>query len=47
MEQILNYNTLFFDIASTISYAFSPAMNRSLYAALTTICTNRGDPLLL
>ena len=47
MEPILNYKTLFFNIVTTINYAFSPAMNYSLHAALLTICTSGGNPLLL
>ena len=30
MEQILSYKTLFFDAVTTIGYALSPAMNKSL-----------------
>ena len=47
IEQILYYKTLFFSIVATVSYAFSPVMNKSLHAALITICTSKGDPLLL
>jgi len=32
MEQILSYKALFFHIATTMSYAFLPAMNKSLHA---------------
>ena len=32
---IVSYKTLFFDIVTTMSCAFSPAVNTSLYAALT------------
>jgi len=39
IEQILGYKILFFNIITTISYAFSPAMNKSLHAALIKICT--------
>jgi len=45
MEQILSYNTLFFDIVTTIGYALSPAMNKSLHAALVKVCTSGGGPL--
>jgi len=37
-EQILSYKTLFFNIVTTTGYAFSPAMNKSLHAALIKIC---------
>jgi len=46
-----NYNrykgheTLFFNIVTTIGYALSPAMNKSLHAALIKICTSGGAPL--
>ena len=43
-EQILSYKTLFFNIVTTISYAFSPEMNNSMHAALTKTCTSGGDP---
>jgi len=45
IEQIVNYETLFFSIVITIIYAFSLVMNRSLHAALIKICCRRGDPL--
>ena len=38
---------IFFSIVTTIRCAFSPAMNKSLHAALVNICTSRGDPLSL
>jgi len=44
-EHILSYETLFFNIVTTISYAFLPAMNKSLHAMLVKICTSRGDSL--
>ena len=47
IQQILSYKTLFFNIVTTISSAFLPVMNKSLHAALITICTSAGDPLLL
>jgi len=47
MENILSSKTLFFDIPTTISCAFWPAMNKSLRAALIKICTSRGAPLPL
>jgi len=34
MEQILRYKMLFFNISITISYAFLPAVNKSLHATL-------------
>ena len=43
IEQILSYKTLFFNTSTTISCAFSPAMNKSLHAALVKICTLGGD----
>jgi len=42
IEQILRYKTLFFDIVTTIGYALSSAMNKSLHAALVKICTSGG-----
>jgi len=42
IEQILSYKTLFFDIVTTIGYALSPAMNKSLHAALVKIRTSGG-----
>jgi hypothetical protein len=36
MELILSYKTLFFDKVTTIGYARSPAMSKSLHAALVT-----------
>ena len=36
---------LFFDIGTTIGYALSPVMNKSLHAALVKICTSGGGPL--
>ena len=36
---------LFFNIAITIRYAFSPVVNKSLHAMLIKICTSIGDPL--
>ena len=45
IEQILHYKTLFFNTVTTISYAFLPAMNKSLHAMLTKICTSEDDPL--
>ena len=30
-----------------MSYAFFPAMNKSLYATLIKVCSSGGDPLLL
>ena len=37
--------TLFSSMVTTISHVFSPAMNKSLHAELTKICTSGGDPL--
>ena len=37
---------LLFNIVTTISYAFSPAMNKSLHAMLVKMCTSRNDPYL-
>ena len=34
LEQIVSYKTLFFDVVTTIGYALSPAMNKSLHAAI-------------
>ena len=45
MEQILSYETVFLDIVTAIGYAISPAMNKSLHAALVKICTSVGGPL--
>jgi len=39
--------TPFFSIVTTISYAFSPVMNKDLHAMLIKICTTGGDPLSL
>ena len=46
MEQILSYKIHFFNIVTTISFAFSPVINNSLHATLTKICTSGGDTLL-
>ena len=46
IEQILSYKRVFFNTVTTTSSAFSPAMSKSLHAALVTICTSRDDPLL-
>jgi len=43
-EHILSYKALFL-IVTTISYAFLPAMNKSLHAVLIKIYTSRGGPL--
>jgi len=43
VEQIPSYKTLFFNIVTTISYAFLSAVNKSLNTALIKICTS---PLL-
>ena len=44
-EQILSYKTLFFSTATTISYAFSPAMNKGLHATLVKMCSSESNPL--
>ena len=46
IEQILSYKTLFFDIITTMSCAFSSVMNESLHAVFIEVCTCGGDPLL-
>ena len=38
-DEIFSYKTLFFNLAITISYAFSSAMSKSLHAVLIKICT--------
>jgi len=45
IEQILSYKKLFFDVVTTIGYALSPAMNKSLHAVLVKICTSGDGPL--
>mgnify|MGYP001852689430 CR=1 FL=1 len=47
IKNILSHRTLFLNIITTISYIFSPVMNKSLHATITKICTSGGDPLLL
>ena len=44
--QILSYKTLFFNVVTTVSSGFLPAVNKSLYAKHVNICTS-GDDLLL
>ena len=39
------YLIVFFNIATTISCAFLPVMNKSLHAVLVKICTRGADPL--
>jgi len=46
IEQILSYKALFFNTVAVISYAFLPAMNKSLHAMLVNFWTLGGDPLL-
>ena len=46
IEQILSFKILFFNIVTTVSYAFSSAMNKSLHAVLIKICASRGDLLI-
>jgi hypothetical protein len=43
--RFLSYKTLFFNIVTTIGYALSPAMNKSLHATLVKICTSGCVPL--
>ena len=38
-------NTIVFCIVTAISYAFLPAVNKSLHAMLVIICTSKCDPL--
>ena len=45
IEQIPNSKTLFFNIVSVVSYAFSPTMNKNLHAVIIEIYTSGGDPL--
>jgi hypothetical protein len=45
IEEILTYKNLFFEIVNTIGYALSPAMYKSLHAALVRICTSGDGPL--
>ena len=47
IEQILSYKTLLFNIVTTVSCAFSPAMKKNLPAMLIKIGTSGGDPLSL
>jgi len=47
VERIHSYKTLFCNVLPTISYAFSPVMNKSLHAVHIKICTSGGDPLSL
>jgi len=44
IEQTFSYKALFFNIVTTISYAFSPVMNKSLHAMLVKICASGGGP---
>jgi hypothetical protein len=43
--QVVSYKILLFHIVTSTGYALSPAMNKSLHAALIKICTSGGDPL--
>jgi len=43
-ENSLLLNTIFFNVVTFTSYAFSPAMNNSVHSMLVKICTSRGDP---
>jgi len=38
-EQILSYKSVFLNTVTTINYAFLPAMNKNLHAALVKVCT--------
>ena len=44
-EQMLRYKTLFFNTVTTISYAFSPMMKKSLHATRIKRCISGSDPL--
>ena len=46
-KQILCYETLLFNIVTTITYAFAIEVNRSPHAKPAEICTSGADPLLL
>jgi len=41
IDQILSYKTLFFNIVTIISDAFSPPMNKSMHVMLIKISTSR------
>ena len=45
IEHTLSYKTQFFNTVTTISSAFSPAMNKNLHATPLKTCTRGGDPL--
>ena len=47
IEQVLTYKTLFLNIVTIISCAFSPAMKENLHAMLIKICISGGDALPL
>jgi len=47
MKQIFSYKTLFFNVVTTISSVFLPAMIKSLCATLVKIYASGGDPLSL
>jgi len=47
IEQILSYKILVFNRATTLSYAFSPVMNKSLHAVLVNICMDVQNVTLL
>ena len=44
--EVLTLKTLFFNIVTIISSAFSPAMNKSLHASLVKVCTSSNFSLL-
>jgi len=45
IEEILSYKTLFYNIVTTTSYAFLPAMNKNLHATPVKIHTSGREPL--
>ena len=45
INQILKCKTLFLNTVITISYAFLPTVNKSLYVVLLKFCTSRDDTL--
>lgn len=45
IEQILSYIKWSFSAVTTISYSFSPMMNKSLHATLAKTCTSGGHSL--
>jgi len=47
IEQTINYKMVLFNTVTTISYAFSPVMNKSLHAAVMKVFIIGDDPLSL